>query len=447
MSSEDGAECYGYCLPPREENGCLFVLLSGSVKPPLIERSSVCCTRAAFCMKHEQVIPILLAAGCSTLAFIAARTLTWNFLQKPSEQHLSANSTQNVSGQHLPTCNKVDSAAAAPHLETLHCGRVSELWVHPIKGVNGHQVSSALLVSTGLRFDREWAVLASVDNDGADDAAAGHRYEVLSKNKAPRLGTATAFVDEVHDALIVTATGRPRLTIPLHRKPTAEFNDEQEKRRELPVTLFGMEGLAFDEGEEAADWFSALLGRAVVLARIAPTHTRRPAQSTSHKGTNASTDAIGFHDYATLHCICDAGVTWLAKNVSDGSPVTTEQFRANIVVSGVPFPEEDVWKRVRIGNIDLRVAKQSGRCVIPTTDASGNRNPNFEPTATLRRLRACYHRHQNLREDKKLCFMFGLDLFHERSSSSSNDIIKVGDAVVPTEAQAPPQYKTRGTVC
>ncbi len=311
----------------------------------------------------------------------------------------------------------VDIHSAVPSLHDLHWGHVAELWVYPVKGVRGRRVASALLVETGLQYDREWAVVA------------GHPpgpMEVLSMNKAPNLGTACAFVDESRGVLVVTAPGKHTLSVPLSRTTFAAET--------LPVTLFGMDGVARDEGDEAADWFTELVGRPVRLARIAV--NRRPEHSPRHVGTNVPTDAIKFHDYGTLHLICDSGVAWLAENVSDGSPVTTEQFRANIVVSGIPFPEEDSWKRLIIGSVAMRVAKQSGRCVIPTTASSGARNRNFEPTATLRRLRACYHRHQQHLEQKSLCYMFGLDLFHE----VSNVVLTAGDPVVPTQTQPVPQY-------
>jgi uncharacterized protein YcbX len=347
------------------------------------------------------------------------------------------------------------ASPTTPDPETLHSGTVSELWVFPIKGVRGSKVQAALLTSTGLQYDREWAIVAA-DADKSDGGACGPR-EVFSVNKAPGLGRARATIDPANMMLVVHADGGTQspLYVPLRRDTRVAQQDANQEEEEeevlLDVALFGMEGTAVDEGDRAAQWFTLLVGRPVRLARIKDTNSndapaggarvcrnRRPEQSPRHAGTNIPSDTIKFHDYGTLHVICESGVEWLAANVRDASPVTTEQFRANIVVAGVPFPEEDVWKRLRIGEVAMRVAKQSGRCVIPTTNASGTRNRNFEPTATLRRLRSCYHRHQQHWPQKSLCYMFGLDLFHDSVDGAA--VLRVGDAVVPTETQPAPLF-------
>jgi uncharacterized protein YcbX len=200
------------------------------------------------------------------------------------------------------------------------------------------------------------------------------------------------------------------------------------------VSLFGMGGEVAEEAEEASRWFSEYLEMDAMLCR--DVSNRFPRESPRHYTATVGSERIALHDFAALHIICEDGVAWLRQNVSDGSPVTTAQFRANIVVRGIPFPEEDRWSELTIGTIPMRVAKQSGRCVIPTHDSDGRRNPNFEPTATLRRLRAAHHRHQRDTPGNAPCYMFGVDAFHMKYPAR----IAVGDRLTVTQSQDPPIY-------
>ena len=62
------------------------------------------------------------------------------------------------------------------------------------------------------------------------------------------------------------------------------------------------------------------------------------------------------------------------------------RFRPNLVVSGCEPFAEDGWKKLRIGDITLRVVKPCSRCAIPNVDpATGERGK--EPISTLSKYR------------------------------------------------------------
>lgn len=350
---------------------------------------------------HVKDAVLALTAG-SLIGFVAWRTWNGSAEGKPQQQ---------------PEEKKATPRLLDP--------QVVELWVHPIKGVKGMSVDEWPLEERGLLFDREWAVV-ELDTGNA-----------VSSNKHQRLATATATIDADKRRLRVTAPSMPEPLV-LSIGPASRLDDhDDESKRIRNVTIFGMSGTALEEGEEAKQWFSTLLRRPVVLCRIrAP---RLPRESPNHVGTSAPSDVIGFHDYATLHIICRDGVRWLQQSmpshVQSKLQLTTQQFRANVVVDGVPFPEEDSWQTLTIGTVPMRVAKQSGRCVIPTHDADGVRGMEFEPTATLRRLRATPHRHQLHWESRQPNFMFGLDLFHDTRGT-----LRVGDRLLVTATQEEPHY-------
>ena len=84
-----------------------------------------------------------------------------------------------------------------------------------------------------------------------------------------------------------------------------------------------------------------------------------------------------------------------------GEPVPMLRFRPNLVVEGCEAFAEDGWRRIRIGDIEFRVAKPCSRCVIPTIDpATGLRGQ--EPLRTLMGYR---------RRDNKV--YFGQNLIHD----------------------------------
>jgi uncharacterized protein YcbX len=62
------------------------------------------------------------------------------------------------------------------------------------------------------------------------------------------------------------------------------------------------------------------------------------------------------------------------------------RFRPNLVVAGTEAWEEDDWSRVAVGEVVMRVAKPSGRCVVTTTDQS-TADRGTEPLRSLARHR------------------------------------------------------------
>lgn len=307
---------------------------------------------------------------------------------------------------------------------------VTSLFVFPIKGVGGMAVDEWPLGPHGLLWDRHWA-LALPREDGT--------YVAVSSNRLQKLASASASIDQAGTSLKVCAPGMELLSLDID-------HNAREGCDVLRVELFGMWGTAMEESVEATAWWRLFLAHErVVFLRISD--SRLPESSPSHQGCPVeSEDAIGFHDYAALHIITQEGVAWLRTAIPTahqvpGFEIDDAQFRANVVVGGLPFPDEDTWLRLSIGSISFRVAKQSGRCVIPTHNAAGERHPYFEPTATLRRLRRAFHRHQLDRPVKDGMFMFGLDLFSDGAPTELlPPIMRVGDRMVVLQRQAPPDY-------
>ena len=77
-------------------------------------------------------------------------------------------------------------------------------------------------------------------------------------------------------------------------------------------------------------------------------------------------EQVGFADGFPFLLISQASLDDL--NARLDNPVPMQRFRPNLVVDGCSAYAEDAWRRIRIGDIEFRVAKPCSRCIIPTID-------------------------------------------------------------------------------
>lgn len=247
--------------------------------------------------------------------------------------------------------------------------RIRELWLYPIKSCAGIRVEQALLIETGLEFDRAWMV---VDEQG----------RFVTQRTAPRMALIQPQLRR--DDLVVRAPGMLALHLSLD---TAE--------EPVRVQVWKDEAQAYDMGRLAAQWFSDFLGQTVRLVRFDPEQPR----VSSPKWTGDDAGYVQFGDgYAVLVCT-DAALTDLNRRLADGghAPVDWRRFRPNVVIEALPGGEaidphaEDYWRELAIATADgqaqLRLVKPCTRCEIPNVDPATGEFGS-EPNATLAGYRA-----------------------------------------------------------
>jgi uncharacterized protein YcbX len=280
---------------------------------------------------------------------------------------------------------------ASPHVASLH---VASVHVYPVKSTAGTSVPSAVVERHGLEHDRRWMV---VDDDG-EVVTARERHALLAVRATPDDG----------GGLLLEAPGRAPVRV---ARPTAA--------PDVPVALSRLD-LATHAGEEAAAWFSALLGTGVRLVWL--DHPGRRPVGANHGGTG--TDPLSLADAGPLLLTTTPSLNRLQEWVDDEcrrrgeaprAPLEMRRFRPNVVVDGdlEPFAE-DGWSRVRIGEVDYRLGELCDRCVMTTIDPE-TLQTGKEPLRSLAR-----HR----RWDGTT--WFGVRLVPESEGKAS-----VGDAVVP----------------
>ena len=266
--------------------------------------------------------------------------------------------------------------------------KVTSLHIYPVKGCAGIEVSGVRLDAQGPLLDRRFMV---VDHNG----------RFLTQRELPSMALVRTKIAPT--ALVLEATGMPKLQVPLASRSSA---------RKL-VEIFGDQVSAEPTGRSAADWLSEFLGVACELVRFADEAVRgvdpdyAPAES-----------RVGFADAFPILLISEASLAGLNARLQQALPMN--RFRPNIVVGECDAHAEDTWRRLRIGDVPVDVLKPCSRCTVPTVDQLTGVTGK-EPSATLARYR---------RKNNKV--YFGQNCLHRELG-----MIRVGDEVQVLETQEP----------
>ena len=220
--------------------------------------------------------------------------------------------------------------------------RLGSLHTYPVKGCHRLDHDGARVDPWGLAGDRRWLV---VDADGVG-VTQRDTTALVRLRAEPRAG-----------GVVLRAAGRPDLDVP---EPVAGPPES--------IRVFSK----FDPvggraaGAAADAWLSELLECPVRLVWQAEPHALSAdrAGAPGDRVTYADTHPLLLTTTASL----DAFNDWLVA--SGGEPVPMTRFRPNVVVSGAQAWAEDGWlgQRLRIGDVDFRVAGSCKRCVVVNVD-------------------------------------------------------------------------------
>lgn len=226
--------------------------------------------------------------------------------------------------------------------------RIHSLYYYPVKSLAQVSTDSLTCEEAGPRWDREWMLV-----DGAG--------KFVTQRELPAMALLHPKVDATH--LTVSSADGHSLRVPLD--PVA--------REITSVQVFSDSVNAWDEGNEAADWFSQRLGRELRLVRYGP-----GGRLTGKEGEERK---VRFPDSYPLLVVTRESLAEINSRLPE--PQSVLRYRANVVLEGASAPwEEDQWSSLEIGEHEFPVGKACTRCPITTVDpATGNRGP--EPLRTL----------------------------------------------------------------
>ena len=231
--------------------------------------------------------------------------------------------------------------------------RLSAISCYPVKSLRGHGLDRAAVEWCGLAGDRRWMVI--------DEAG-----RFVTRREVPAMALVGVAPDA--DGLVLSHAdhGDCRVACP---DRGASSVTARIWRDTLDVRL---------AGAEAGLFLSRVLGRRVRLAFQHAADSRPVDGRYGRPGEHVS-----LADGYPLLVATTASLAALNERLP--VPVGMERFRPNLVLDGGIAWEEDGWRRLRIGEVVLRVAKPCSRCIITTQHPlTGARENGDEPLSTLR---------------------------------------------------------------
>lgn len=275
---------------------------------------------------------------------------------------------------------------------------VRELTYYPVKGCAGTTVASARVLGTGLEHDRTFMVV-----DAADGAFRSQRTH-------PAMAAIGVEVLDEGVRLVLSAKG----VEPLRLDVDPEGPCREVSMFDLPL------GVAADQGDEAARWFSDVLGATSRLVRVVPGFDRDGWGETPGKLNFADAHAVLVASTASLD-----GLNSRITARGDAAPVPMDRFRANIVLTGDDEPHfEDRVRRMTLGTVELAHSVRATRCAVPMVDQRTGRRAGPEPIRTL----STYRREPAYKNKVS---------FGAKNAVVREGVVSVGDTVEITEWLAP----------
>jgi MOSC domain-containing protein len=230
---------------------------------------------------------------------------------------------------------------------------VSQLLIYPAKSMGHISLDESDVDRFGLHNDRRWML---VDKDGG----------YVTQRKYPRMCLIRASL--IDGQLVLQAPAMPVI-----RVPAANLDGL------IGVRVWDDQCNAYDCGKDIAQWLSEFIGIKCRLVYFPEGENRLVDQDYADPE-----EYTAFSDGFPILLISQASLNDLNSRLE--SPVPMTRFRPNLVVTGCEAYAEDGWKRIKAGDLVLRIVKPCSRCVIPTIDTETGKKGK-EPLSTLSQYR------------------------------------------------------------
>ncbi|XP_042311205.1 mitochondrial amidoxime-reducing component 1-like isoform X2 [Sceloporus undulatus] len=258
--------------------------------------------------------------------------------------------------------------------EMQRVGVVSDIVIYPVKSCRGLRLDEAEVTPLGLRKgdlrDRFWLV---IKEDG----------HMVTARQEPRLVLIS--VNSRNGHLILNAPEMKELAIPVK---TSGKNPVKNCR------VFGLDIEGRDCGDEVAHWITTFLNSESY--RLVHFETQMAPRKCELINTPfRPIDEVPYSDAGPLLVISEASMEDLNTRLE--KKLDLRNFRPSITVSGCSAFEEDTWNKIIIGDVEMKLIMQCGRCILTTVDPDNGIIDRKEPLETLK---SCLH-HSSSNPDRK----------------------------------------------
>ncbi|KAL8999946.1 MAG: hypothetical protein Q9169_001352 [Polycauliona sp. 2 TL-2023] len=311
-------------------------------------------------------------------------------------------------------------------------GSVDSLYVHPIKSCRAVRVEEAEVLSTGLKYDRNFTF--------AEYSSTGWKF--ITQRRYPKLANICLeiWVPDPESTQYspneanVRSGGVLRVRYPDPRKGSGgtvfktfdiPYNPTEKQISKMGYTLekltvwkdrpdalliarttdatlvnsiFSVLSRIFLKDskpkwiQEIRDYIEG--SKPLALFRVAAGHERQVFRNAPSKEQLGYQSVVGFVDAYPLHILGLSSVAdldrRLAKEVPDllgTQQPTAMRFRANIYCKGLKAHAEDSWKRIRIGQSAYHVACRTTRCELPNTNQWTGEQHKSQPSKVMKSYR------------------------------------------------------------
>jgi len=231
--------------------------------------------------------------------------------------------------------------------------RLQAIHIHPVKSCGAVALDRAEVAATGLVGDRRFQV---VDTDG----------NPVTQRQQPSLAVVRPAL--VGGGLELRADGRTTLRVDIPSSNDTAAN-----------SLLGVPVAAGDVGDEAAAWFTDLLGAPVRLVAM----TEHSVYRVPIPGIDVP---LGWADACPVHVANTASLRWLNERSSE--PFGMDRFRPNLTVDAAEAWIEDTWRDFSIGAARFGLCLPWPRCTVPQVDQV-DATRHKEPAKVLKQHRWC----------------------------------------------------------
>ena len=231
---------------------------------------------------------------------------------------------------------------------------LSDIFIYPVKSLDGIKVSNWPVNEKGLLHDRKWMLIDS-------------NNQFLSQRRLPKM---VLIKTQLTDSELILSTSiSGSISLPL-------YPDDGDV---CDITIWNDQCSAKTTTTVADQWLSDFLGLDCRLV-YQPDEVVRPVDP----DYATATDKVYFSDGFPFLILSKASLNSL--NLAMGLQLPIQRFRPNLVISNCESYAEDSWREITINGIGFRLPKPCSRCSVPTIDIE-TAQTNKEPLTTLNRLR------------------------------------------------------------
>ncbi|KAJ5137104.1 hypothetical protein N7448_005658 [Penicillium atrosanguineum] len=289
--------------------------------------------------------------------------------------------------------------------------RVKALFTYPLKSCGGIELQASEVVPTGLEFDRQF-VFAENTTDGWNCRtlrnAGFQRLALIHPEIWVPDPSSPDYDSTIQGEMIISY---PRLVPPGYmgvlmklamamnilnsrrkfRVPL--FPPSETKFPLLPVRIWKDKPLAWDYGSLLPPTLHTYLGFSpaespLTLLRANPSHLRQIYRNAPCAQDIGFQPTTAFADAYPIHLLNLSSHQDVAMKCAYAIPkLSIRRFRANIITQGPGAFDEDSWKRIEIGGVEIHAACRTVRCRLPNVDPDSGERHGVEPDRTLKAYR------------------------------------------------------------